>query len=82
MPTSVHFPQPLLEALDRRAQALKISRNRLIVQAVEREVTAGADWSLRFFEILAPADQEITSAVDELVAAVQSTRRSKKAPVI
>ena len=45
MPTSVHIPKPLLVAVDRRARALKISRNRLIVQALEREVTEGSTWS-------------------------------------
>jgi hypothetical protein len=39
----VHIPKPLLEAVDPRARALKVSRNKLIVQALEREVTAGAE---------------------------------------
>ena len=42
MPTSVHLPKPLLEAVDRRARALQISRNQLVVRALEREV--GGDW--------------------------------------
>ena len=55
MPTSVHIPKALLEAVDRRARALNLSRNKLIVQALEREVTAGADWPADFFEKLAAA---------------------------
>lgn len=38
MATSVHLPKPLMDAVDRPARALKISRNRLIVKALEREL--------------------------------------------
>lgn len=38
MPTSVHIPKPLLVAIDRNARALNITRNRLIVTALEREI--------------------------------------------
>ena len=78
MPTSVHIPKPLLIAVDRRARALKISRNRLIVQALQREVTAGADWSPGFFEQLTSADPAVEVAADEMLRAIQSQRRSKK----
>ncbi|HEY2406095.1 MAG TPA: ribbon-helix-helix protein, CopG family [Polyangiaceae bacterium] len=77
MATSVHIPKPLLEAVDRRARALKVSRNKLIVQALEREVTAGADWPVGFFEELGGAEPELLQAVDEMSKAIQSNRRSK-----
>jgi metal-responsive CopG/Arc/MetJ family transcriptional regulator len=77
MATSVHIPKPLLEAVDRRARALKVSRNKLIVQALEREVTAGADWPVGFFEELGAANPELVEAVDEMSKAIQSNRRSK-----
>lgn len=77
MATSVHIPKPLLMAVDRRARALKISRNKLIVQALEREVTAGADWPEGFFEALGKKDPELVQAVDEMAAAIRSSRRSK-----
>ena len=80
MPTSVHIPKPLLQAVDRRARALKISRNKLIIQALEREVTAGADWPPGFFEQLGYADPELVSAVSEMSRAIAANRRSK-APV-
>jgi len=67
----------LLQAVDRRARALKMSRNRLIIQALEREVTAGADWPPEFFEKLAKADPELVDAIDEMSRAIQSGRRSK-----
>jgi predicted transcriptional regulator len=77
MATSVHIPKALLEAVDRRARALKVSRNRLIVQALERELTAGADWPAGFFEQLGSADIELIGAVDEMSNAIRAGRRSK-----
>jgi len=78
MPTSVHIPKPLLVAVDRRARALKISRNRLIVQALEREVTEGANWSPDFFARLESSDRGLEDAADEMLKAIQSQRLSKK----
>jgi hypothetical protein len=77
MPTSVHIPKALLRAVDQRARALKISRNKLIVQALEREVTAGADWPPDFFEKLARSDPELVDAVEEMSRAIHAGRRSK-----
>jgi len=77
MPTSVHLPKPLLDAVDRRARALRISRNRLICRALERELTFALDWSPGFFERLAAPDPDAAAAVDELLAAVHRARRSK-----
>jgi predicted transcriptional regulator len=80
MPTSVHIPKPLLEAVDRRARAMNVSRNKLIVQALERELTAGADWPPGFFEVLAKADAELVGAVDEMSKAITFARMLKGAP--
>jgi metal-responsive CopG/Arc/MetJ family transcriptional regulator len=77
MATSIHIPKPLLEAVDRKAQTLKISRNRLIVRALERELTAGADWSPGFFEQLSAVAPETVAAVDELLTSVRQARTSK-----
>jgi len=78
MATSVHIPRPLLEAVDRRARALKISRNRLIVQALEREITQGADWSPGFFSSLEASTLEVRSAVDDMRSSIQKGKGSKK----
>ena len=80
MPTSVHLPKPLLEAVDRKAKALRISRNQLVVRALERELRDGADWSPGFFDRLAERDRGTAEAVDELVREVKKARRSKPAP--
>jgi len=77
MPTSVHIPKPLLDAVDRRARALKISRNRLIVQALEREITAGSNWSPDFFVRLESAEAGVKDAADEMLKAIEGQRRSK-----
>ena len=78
MPTSVHIPKLLLVAVDRRARALKISRNRLIVQALEREVTEGSSWSPDFFARLESLEAGVGDAADEMLKAIQNQRRSKK----
>jgi hypothetical protein len=77
MATSIHIPKPLLEAVDRKARALKMSRNRLIVRALERELAPGSDWSPGFFERLRSVDSETAAAVDELLASVRDARTSK-----
>lgn len=78
MPTSVHIPKPLLVAVDRKARALRISRNRLIVQALEREMTQGSDWSPDFFGRLASPEPAVEAAAEEMLRTIQSQRRSKK----
>lgn len=80
MPTRIHLPKPLLDAVDRRARALRISRSRWIVRALERELKDGGGWSPGFFERLAETDEETRAAVDELLAAVRSRRTSKAPP--
>ena len=77
MATSIHVPPPLLEAVDRKARALKVSRNQLIVRALERELTSGSDWSPGFFDRLRDVDAETVSAVDELLDSIRRTRSSK-----
>jgi hypothetical protein len=78
MPTSVHIPKPLLIAVDRKARALRISRNRLIVQALEREMTQGSDWSSDFFNRLAAPEPVVERAAEEMLRTIRSHRRSKK----
>lgn len=77
MPTSVHIPKPLLEAVDRRAKVLKISRNRLIVRALEREVRGGGGWSEGFFDRLAGVEAGTVTAADEMLSQIRSSRSSK-----
>ena len=77
MPTSVHIPKPLLAAADRRARALKISRNHLIVTALERELDQGLGWSPGFFDELSEVDSDAARTLDETMKVVRAARRSK-----
>lgn len=78
MPTSVHLPKPLLAAVDRRARALKMSRNRLIVQLLERELGANSKWSPEFFATLSTSGPEVSAGVREMTKAIEKHRTSKK----
>lgn len=77
MPTTVHIPAALLKSVDRRAKALGLSRNRLIVRALERAVSDRSGWAPEFLEKLRSVDQETKTAVDELLVHVRQARRSK-----
>lgn len=77
MPTTVHIPAALLKSVDRRAKALGVSRNRLIVRALEQAVTERSGWAPEFLEQLRNVDRETSAAVDELLTAVTQARRSK-----
>jgi hypothetical protein len=79
MPTSVHLPKPLLEAVDRRAKALNVSRNHLIITALTRELRGDPGWSVSFFERLTNVDPKSTEIVDEMMDAIKSAKRSKAA---
>lgn len=80
MPTTVHVPPALLRSVDRKARALGLSRNRLIVRALERAVSDRSEWDPEFLQQLRQVDPAVTADVDDLVRAVRSRRRSK-APV-
>jgi predicted transcriptional regulator len=77
MPTTVHIPDALLRSVDRRAKALGLSRNRLIVRALERAVSERSGWTPEFLEKLRSVDQETATAVDEWLADVTQARQSK-----
>lgn len=78
--TTIQLPKPLLEAVDRRARALRVSRERVIVRALERELEAPEEWSSGFFEELAQVDEPTKQGVDELLSVVRERRTSKAAP--
>ena len=80
MPTTVHIPDPLLKSVDRRAKALGISRNRLVVRALEQAVRERSGWTPEFLERLRRVDSETSAAADQLLDAVKQARRSKDPP--
>jgi ribbon-helix-helix CopG family protein len=77
MPTTVHIPAALLKSVDRRAKALGVSRNRLIVKALERAVSERAGWAPEFLQKLRTVDDETVGAVNDLLKDVTQARRSK-----
>jgi len=79
MATSIHVPPHLLEAVDRKARSLRISRNQLIVRALQREVQPGADWSPGFLDRLSDVEPDTARDIDNLLTKVRAARRSKRA---
>lgn len=78
MPTTVHIPPALLKAVDRRAKALRVSRNRLVVRALEQAIRERTTWAPEFLARLRDVDAETAAAVDDLLTAVTQARRSKR----
>jgi len=54
-----------------------MSRNRLIVKALERAVSERNEWAPEFLEKLRRIDGDTVEAVDELLNNVTRARRSK-----
>jgi hypothetical protein len=77
-PTSVHIPKELLLAVDRKARGLRVSRNRLIIRALEREVSGGIDWSPDFFSRLRNPGSDLSTAADETLMHIRERRKSRK----
>ena len=80
MATTVHIPPQLLKAVDRRAAALKVSRNRYIVRTLQSSVEKATEWSDQLWETLAAATREDATAADDMLAAIKRARVSRKKP--
>ncbi len=81
MATTIHIPQPLLELVDANAKALRLSRNRFIVRALEQAIADREGWSESFISVLdTPLEARDAGAVDEMLAAVRKKRSSKGPP--
>ena len=81
MPTTVHIPRPLLERADARAKALGISRNRLIVEALEARLQTHDTWPAELVRLLTqPSDSDVSKAADEMNEAIRKHRRSRRRP--
>ena len=77
MPTTVHIPDALLKSVDRRARALGVSRNRLIIRALEQALSERSTWTPDFLEQLRRVDEDTAAADDDLQRTVTQARRSK-----
>ena len=78
--TSVRLPADLLDALDRRAEALGLTRSQLIVQAVEQVLEEYSAWSPKFLKAIGTPRPELEEAVDEMMEAIRARRSRKEAP--
>ena len=81
MTTTVHIPDDILEQVDRRARDLRISRNRYIIESLRRTLSIHDDWPPEFLESIrswSSSEAEVGQAVDGMVAAIQSNRRSRR----
>lgn len=79
MPTTVHIPEDLLNQVDKRAKKLKLSRNRFIVDALQKALAEEPPWSPGFLDALqafSPLDGEY-----DVAALVRKNRRSRKGPL-
>jgi metal-responsive CopG/Arc/MetJ family transcriptional regulator len=81
VPTTIHIPGPLLERVDTRAKTLGISRNRLIVQALEEKVGSRDAWSPELVQMLtAPVSSATGEELEDSLSVVRSRRSSRKGP--
>jgi hypothetical protein len=78
--TSVRLPAGLLDALDRRAEALGLTRSQLIVQAVEQALEEYSAWSPKFLKVIGTPRPELEEAVDGMMEAIRARRSRKEAP--
>jgi len=81
MATTIHIPDPLLERVDTRAKTLGISRNRLILEALEEKVGATDEWAPELVHMLAePISSAASKELEDSLAAVRRRRSSRKSP--
>jgi hypothetical protein len=81
VPTTIHIPDPLLERVDTRAKTLGISRNRLILEALEEKVGARDEWAPELVHMLAePVSSTAGKELEDSIAVVRSRRSSRKGP--
>jgi hypothetical protein len=78
--TSIRLPDELVDALDRRAAALGVTRSQLIVRAVERALEEHAAWSPEFRKAIGTPRPELEQVADELLDAIRARRSRNRAP--
>jgi len=84
MATTVHVPADLLSRVDARAKALGVSRNRLIVLALEERLGTRDEWPPELVRMLArPISERAAKELEESMAIVKRRRtRRRRAPVL
>ena len=77
--TSIRLPGALIDALDRRAVALGLTRTQLIVRAVEQALEEYSAWSPAFLKAIGTSRPELEQGVDEMMEAIRARRSRKQA---
>lgn len=81
MTTTVHLPERLLERVDARAKALGVSRNRVIVDALERTLGSKHAWPPELVRMLeAPLDRTTVDVLEGTLSHMRARRRSRRRP--
>jgi hypothetical protein len=81
VPTTIHIPDPLLERVDERARMLGISRNRLILEALEDKLGARDEWAPELVQMLTrPVSACTSKELEDSLAVVRNRRSSRKSP--
>ena len=81
MSTTVHIPERLLRRLDARAKALGISRNRAIVEAIERSIGSNEGWPPELVRMLEqPLDADMAGEVEASLRGVGEGRTNRGRP--
>ena len=78
MATTVHIPKPVLERVDERAKALNLSRNRFIIEALEKALAEQAAWSPDFLHSVKKLPE--LEPLGDLLEVIRSSRKSKAPP--
>ena len=81
--TSVHFPEGMLDELDRLAGERGVSRNRLIVDSCRETLRARRQWPDGFFSSThrtAGELRELEDGAEEFARTLAAGRRSRRAP--
>ena len=79
MPTTVHIPELLLERVDTRAKALGISRNRVIIDALEASLGTKEEWPPELLQLLRrPLSARASEEFAESMAAVRRGRVNRR----
>jgi hypothetical protein len=81
--TSVHFPEGLLDELDRLAQERGVSRNRVIVDSCRAALRTRRQWPDGFFSnahLTADELRDLQESAGEFARTLAAGRRSRRAP--
>lgn len=80
--TSVRLPDAIVRELDRRAEAMGVTRSELILQAVERVLAEQAAWSPGFLKAIDTRRPELDEGASEMMRAIRARRSRSEAPAL